>query len=85
MATETSVDISDEALAADARPLVDRLAADEVAGKLAAQDPTLWGDDARGEASIRLSWTTLHDSSRPLLAEIDALRAELRAEGLDRV
>ncbi|GAA4848826.1 glucose-6-phosphate isomerase [Saccharopolyspora rosea] len=85
MATETSVDISDVALAAEARPLVDRLAADEVAGKLAAQDPTLWGDDARGEASIRLSWTTLHDSSRPLLAEIDALRAELRAEGLDRV
>ncbi|WP_190823011.1 glucose-6-phosphate isomerase [Saccharopolyspora pogona] len=85
MATETSVDIPDVALAAEARPLVERLAADEVAGKLAAQDATLWGPDAESEASIRLSWTTLHESSRPLLAEIDALRAELHAEGLDRI
>ncbi|RKT86711.1 glucose-6-phosphate isomerase [Saccharopolyspora antimicrobica] len=85
MATEISVDIPDVALAAEARPLVERLAADAVAGKLAAQDPALWGPDAEPEASIRLSWTTLHESSRPLLAEIDALRAELHAEGLDRV
>ncbi|KAA5831967.1 glucose-6-phosphate isomerase [Saccharopolyspora hirsuta] len=85
MATEISVDIPDVALAAEARPLVERLAADAVAGKLAAQDATLWGPDAEPEASIRLSWTTLHESSRPLLAEIDALRAELHAEGLDRV
>ncbi|MER5390194.1 glucose-6-phosphate isomerase [Saccharopolyspora sp. NPDC002686] len=85
MATEISVDIPDVALAAEARPLVERLATDAVAGKLAAQDATLWGPDAEPEASIRLSWTTLHESSRPLLAEIDALRAELHAEGLDRV
>ncbi|MGW3469309.1 glucose-6-phosphate isomerase [Saccharopolyspora sp. NPDC000995] len=85
MATETSVDISDVALASEARPLVEDLAADEVAGKLAAQDATLWGPDAESEASIRLSWTTLHESSRPLLAEIDALRAELHSEGLDRI
>ncbi|PKW18979.1 hypothetical protein [Saccharopolyspora spinosa] len=85
MASETSVDISDVALAAEARPLVERLTADEVAGKLAAQDATLWGPDAESEASVRLSWTTLHESSRPLLAEIDALRAELHAEGLDRI
>ncbi|GGI95481.1 glucose-6-phosphate isomerase [Saccharopolyspora subtropica] len=85
MATDTSVDISDAALAAEARPLVEQLTADAVASKLAAQDATLWGPDAESEASIRLSWTTLHESSRPLLAEIDALRAELRAEGLDRV
>ncbi|TDD41898.1 glucose-6-phosphate isomerase [Saccharopolyspora elongata] len=85
MATETSVDIRDVALAAEARPLVEQLAADAVAGKLAAQDATLWGPDAESEASIRLSWTTLHESSRPLLAEIDALRADLHAEGLDRI
>ncbi|MGW1676255.1 glucose-6-phosphate isomerase [Saccharopolyspora sp. NPDC002376] len=85
MATEISVDIPDVALAAEARPLVERLAADAVASKLAAQDATLWGPDAEPEASIRLSWTRLHESSRPLLAEIDALRAELHAEGLDRV
>ncbi|WP_433869353.1 glucose-6-phosphate isomerase [Saccharopolyspora sp. CA-218241] len=85
MATDTSVDITDEALAADAGPLVDRLAADQVAGKLAAHDPTLWGAAAESEAAVRLAWTTLHDTSRPLLAEIEALRAELQAEGLDRI
>ncbi|MEB3367474.1 glucose-6-phosphate isomerase [Saccharopolyspora mangrovi] len=85
MATDVSVEIADTALAAEARPLVDRLTADAVAGKLAAQDATLWGADAEPEASIRLSWTTLAESSRPLLAEIDALRAELHADGLDRV
>ncbi|WP_406689664.1 glucose-6-phosphate isomerase [Saccharopolyspora sp. ID03-671] len=85
MATDVSVEIADAALAAEARPLVERLTADAVAGKLAAQDATLWGPDAEPEASIRLSWTTLAESSRPLLAEIDALRAELHADGLDRV
>ncbi|SFT07289.1 glucose-6-phosphate isomerase [Saccharopolyspora flava] len=85
MATDVSVEIADTALAAEARPLVERLTADAVAGKLAAQDATLWGPDAEPEASIRLSWTTLAESSRPLLAEIDALRAELHADGLDRV
>ncbi|GAA2344995.1 glucose-6-phosphate isomerase [Saccharopolyspora halophila] len=85
MATDVSVRIADVALEADARPLAERLAADAVAGKLADQDATLWGPDAESEASIRLSWTTLHESSRPLLAEIDALRAELQAEGLDRI
>ncbi|GAB3678387.1 glucose-6-phosphate isomerase [Saccharopolyspora tripterygii] len=85
MATDVSVEIADTALAAEARPLVERLTADAVAGKLAAQDATLWGADAEPEASIRLSWTTLAESSRPLLAEIDALRAELHADGLDRV
>ncbi len=85
MATETSVEIIDDRLAAEAQPLVERLVAGKVASKLAAQDPTLWGPAAESEASVRLSWTTLHESSRPLLAELDALRAELRAEGLDRI
>lgn len=41
MATDVSVEIADTALAAEARPLVERLTADAVAGKLAAQDATL--------------------------------------------
>jgi glucose-6-phosphate isomerase len=57
----------------------------QVASKLAAQDATLWGPDAESEASIRLSWVDLPRSSRPLLAEIDALRAQLWSEGVDRV
>ena len=80
-----SVDIVHDGLAEQARPLVDQLIADKIASKLAAQDPTLWGADAQPEASIRLSWTTLHDSSRPLVGEIEALQAELAGEGVDRI
>jgi glucose-6-phosphate isomerase len=82
---ETTVTITDGELAATAAPLVDKLIADQVASKLAAQDPTLWGAEAEPEASIRLSWTTLHKTSRPLIGEIETLREELRGEGIDRV
>ncbi|EOD68587.1 glucose-6-phosphate isomerase [Amycolatopsis vancoresmycina] len=82
---KTGVEIVDAALAERAAPLAERLVADQAASKLAAQDATLWGPDAESEASIRLSWTTLHKSSRPLIGEIEALRTELRSEGVDRV
>ncbi len=86
MAGETTgVEIVDAALAGQAAPLAERLVADQVASKLASQDATLWGPEAESEASIRLSWTTLHKSSRPLIGEIEALRTELRSEGVDRV
>jgi glucose-6-phosphate isomerase len=80
-----NVSVVDERLAEEAAPLVDQLVTDKVASRMTAQDPTLWGEDAESESAIRLSWVTLHESSRPLLAEIDALRADLRAEGVDRV
>ncbi|HTI21850.1 MAG TPA: glucose-6-phosphate isomerase [Kutzneria sp.] len=80
-----SVDIVHDGLAEKARPLVDQLIADKVASRLAAKDATLWGPDAEPESSIRLSWTTLHESSRPLVGEIEALSAELAGEGIDRV
>jgi glucose-6-phosphate isomerase len=83
--TEISVDIVDEKLAEEAASMVETLVADQVASKITAQDPTLWGPEAQSEAAIRLSWVTLHETSRPLLAEIDALRAALHAEGVDRV
>jgi glucose-6-phosphate isomerase len=82
---EIAVTVVDERLAEEAASLVERLVAETVASELAAQNPTLWGPEAEPEASIRLSWVTLHETSRPLLAEIDALRAELRAEGIDRI
>ncbi len=72
----------DEAQLADA---VTTLVRDKVASRITAQDPTLWGPDAESEAAIRLSWATLAASSRPLLAEIAALRDELVAEGIDHV
>ncbi len=65
--------------------VVAALVADQTASKIAAQDPTLWGPDAEEEAAKRLSWVDLPETSRPLLAEIDALGADLRAEGIDRV
>ena len=64
---------------------VDELVADRVASRITAQDPTLWGTEAESEAAIRLAWTTLHETSRPLVGQIEALRDELRADGLDHV
>ncbi|NEE02171.1 glucose-6-phosphate isomerase [Phytoactinopolyspora halotolerans] len=69
----------------DAASAVDQLVTDRVASRISAKDATLWGPDAESEASIRLGWVDLHETSRPLLAEIEALQAELRAEGLDRI
>jgi Phosphoglucose isomerase len=82
---QISVQVLDEKLADEARTIAVQLAGDAVASKLAAQDPTLWGPEAESEAAIRLSWTTLHQTSRPLVGEIEALTAELRGEGIDRV
>jgi glucose-6-phosphate isomerase len=85
MADQIAIEIVDKDLAAAAEAVAAELATDRVASRLTAQDATLWGPEAEPEASVRLAWTRLHETSRPLLAEIDALRAELRAEGLDRI
>jgi glucose-6-phosphate isomerase len=70
-----------DAVAARVPELVD----EKFASRLFAQDPTLWGDAAEEEASIRLAWVGLHRSSRPLLGEIAALKGELDDEGVDHV
>ena len=54
------------------------------ASRLFARDATLWGPDAELEARVRLSWVDLARSSRHLVGEVAALRAELCAE-LDHV
>ncbi|HET7327280.1 MAG TPA: glucose-6-phosphate isomerase [Nocardioidaceae bacterium] len=64
---------------------LDQLVGDRVASRLFAKDATLWGPEAESEAAVRLNWVELAESSRHLLAEIDALRAELWGEGIDRV
>ncbi|MGA8047432.1 MAG: glucose-6-phosphate isomerase [Dermatophilaceae bacterium] len=61
------------------------LVADRVASRLFGMDHTLWGPEAEAEASIRLAWTALPRTSRPLVGEIAALRAELMSESVDRV
>ncbi|HVF21374.1 MAG TPA: glucose-6-phosphate isomerase [Mycobacteriales bacterium] len=58
---------------------------DAAAARLADGDPTLWGEAAVAEASVRLGWLTLPQTSRDLLPRLAALRDSLRAEGLDRV
>src|SRR5687767_3242082 len=58
---------------------------DRVASRLADQDPTLWGPDAEAEAKIRLAWTSLATSSRPLVQEVAALRDELIGREIDHV
>jgi glucose-6-phosphate isomerase len=79
------VRITDGALADAASALVEKLVGDGAASKLSAGDPTLWGPDAEPEASKRLSWVSLHESSRPLVDELAALRRGLHDEGVDRV
>ncbi len=64
---------------------VKQLVADQVASRIATGDATLWGPAAQEEAAVRLGWVSLYETSRPLLAEVEALEAELRAEGLDHI
>lgn len=83
-ASEVSVSVS----VADQQQLNDaikQLVHDKVASRLTAQDATLWGEEAESEAAIRLAWTGLATSSRPLIAQIMELRQELAAQGIDRV
>jgi glucose-6-phosphate isomerase len=61
------------------------LVADLVASGVTAGDSTLWGPAAEPEASTRLGWLDAVTVSRPLVAEIEALRAELHARGVTRV
>lgn len=83
--TSLSVEVADRSLAAEAHEPAGRLVADRAASALAEQDPTLWGPSARAEAQRRLAWVELPETARPLLAEIDALRADLAEAGIDRV
>ena len=61
------------------------LVADGVAGRIAARDATVWGPDAESEAGKRLAWTGLPTASRPLVGDIEALRADFLTRGLSRV
>lgn len=69
----------------DVDQLVRVLVDDLVASRVTAADSDLWGADASAEASVRLGWVDAVSNSRPLVAEIVALRDDLRARGVDRV
>jgi len=64
---------------------VEQLVADGVASGIARRDPTLWGPAAEEESAKRLAWVDLAETSRPLVAEIEALRTELADKGLHHV
>ena len=46
--------------------------------RLKRKDSTIWGSDAQAEASIRLNWIDLPESSRELLPQFDAIAAKHR-------
>jgi glucose-6-phosphate isomerase len=64
--------------------VVPPLVADGVAGRITSQDPTLWGAEAEAESAIRLGWTEAVAVSRALVDDIEALREDLAAKGVDR-
>jgi glucose-6-phosphate isomerase len=82
---DLSVSAAGGGLADTLRELAARAATEEVARRLAAKDPTLWGPDAEPEAAIRLGWLDLPETSRELLPRLAALREALVADGIDRV
>lgn len=61
------------------------LAASLVASGITAGDASLWGPAAEAEASRRLGWVQAVSVSRPLVSEIEALRADLVSRGLTRI
>lgn len=73
-----------DALAAIERH-VPELVEELIASRITAGDATLWGPDAEAEASIRLGWTQAVAISRPLVAEIATLRAQLQERGVTRI
>lgn len=71
--------------AAAVERVVPQLVSDGVAGRITAQDSTLWGAAAESEAAIRLGWTEAVAVSRGLLDDIAALREDLAAKGVSRI
>ncbi|GGC88491.1 glucose-6-phosphate isomerase [Tersicoccus solisilvae] len=64
---------------------VPTLVQERIASRITARDATLWGPDAEPEAGKRLGWVSLAETSRPLVAEILALRDELAADGVTHI
>ena len=60
-------------------------ARDALAAAIVGKDATVWGAEAAAEASVRLGWLDCTRVSRPLVAELESLRGELAASGVDRV
>ncbi|HWA66592.1 MAG TPA: glucose-6-phosphate isomerase [Mycobacteriales bacterium] len=71
-----------DVVAARDRALADNMG---VAARIAGKDAGLWGPEAAAEATVRLGWLDCTTVSRPLVAEIEQLRADLLGRGVDHV
>ncbi|WP_217184177.1 glucose-6-phosphate isomerase [Streptomyces sp. AC495_CC817] len=73
----------------DAKAAIDEtvpaLVHDLVASRITGGDAELWGADAESEAAVRLGWVEAVSVSRPLVPEIEELRAALASQGVTRV
>ncbi len=65
--------------------VVPRLVGDLIASRITSGDPTVWGEAAQADATVRLGWVDAVSVSRPLVPEILALRDVLNAQGITRV
>ena len=79
-----SVVVSPE-LEALVRPAIDAGVSTEFCSRLFAQDPTLWGQEAESEASVRLGWVSDPLDYSSLIDTVEELRSELVARGMRRV
>ncbi len=80
-----TVTVHGDGLVSDQQEALAALKADDVPARLLAHDASLWGPEAEPEATIRLGWLDAVTVSRGILPALLSLRAELRAEGVDRV
>lgn len=74
-----------EAIVTRVSPAVQKLTSAAVCSRVNAQDHTVWGTEAESEASKRLGWVSLPQTSMGLVDEIYTLRDELLGEGISRI
>ena len=72
-------------LAAATDTLVAQAVNTRFASELFAANPTLWGTDAEDESSRRLGWVHSLERWYPLVEEVEGVRAELAAQGVNHV
>jgi len=81
-----SVKITVSGAAAEAvERIVPQLVSDLVASRITGGDASLWGPDAEEESAKRLGWVEAVAISRPMVADIVALRDTLREAGVNHI
>lgn len=65
--------------------IVPQLVSDDVAGRIMAQDASLWGAEAEEESGKRLGWTEAPAVTWSIIDDVIALRDRLREQGVTRI